>query len=64
MPSLPQTSPPTKGEHAAWELRRDVPRAMGEGDQPRLSQLLLARLSLQGVELPDDPVIHRNTADS
>ncbi|KAF0292399.1 hypothetical protein FJT64_009597 [Amphibalanus amphitrite] len=49
------TSLPTKGEYATWELKKDVPRAMGEGDQPRLSQLLQARTSLADIELPDDP---------
>ena len=56
----PQTSTPTKGEYASWELKKEVPRAMGEGDQPRLSQLLMARSSLEEIELPDDPVITRN----
>ena len=51
-----QTSVPTKGEYAAWEAKKDIPRAMGEGDQSRLSQLLMARGSLDDVELPDDPV--------
>ena len=58
-----QTSTPTKGEYASWELKKEIPRAMGEGDQPRLSQLLMARSSLREIELPDDPVIAGNIAN-
>ena len=37
-------------------------RAMGEGDQARLSQLLQARSSLEDIELPDDPVTIQHVA--
>ena len=36
---------------------------MGEGDQPRLSQLLMARSSLREIELPDDLVIASSIAN-
>ncbi|XP_068216780.1 polycystin-1-like protein 2 [Palaemon carinicauda] len=58
------TSLPTRSEFLAWESKSELLRASGEGDQARLSQLLLASTSISGFQLEDDVIASTTTTPS
>ncbi|XP_066983276.1 polycystin-1-like protein 2 [Macrobrachium rosenbergii] len=58
------TSLPTQSEYEAWGSKMEILRASGEGDQARLSQLLLASTSISNFKLENDVVPSTTTTPS
>ncbi|KAG7168913.1 hypothetical protein Hamer_G011590, partial [Homarus americanus] len=49
------TSLPSRRERREWNKRQELERALGEGNQARISQLSIAETSIANKELSDDP---------